>query len=158
MPHLPKDTQLDSWHRYFAMEANNRAWELAALSSRSDAESRELLDTAHASAYHWNQVGTELNRVRANYLLAEVHALLGMGDSALDLASAVKAYFIDKEIPDWERAFVLAIHAHSAAVAGNARLHASAYAEATRALEAIADPEDRRIVNLTFVQIPRPGD
>jgi len=29
MPHTPEDLEPDNWHRYFAMENNNRAWQLA---------------------------------------------------------------------------------------------------------------------------------
>jgi hypothetical protein len=31
-----------------------------------------MLDAAHASAWHWAKVGSELNRMRATLLLAEV--------------------------------------------------------------------------------------
>jgi hypothetical protein len=51
--------------------------------TRSAAEDQEMLNAAHASAWHWAGVGTELNRMRATMLLAEVHALLGLGQSAL---------------------------------------------------------------------------
>ena len=45
-----------------------------------------MLDVAHASAHHWAHAGDELNRMRAAMLVAEVHALLGMGPTALALA------------------------------------------------------------------------
>jgi hypothetical protein len=34
------------------------------------------------ATWHWAKVRTELNRMRATMLLAEVHALLGFGQSA----------------------------------------------------------------------------
>ncbi len=157
MPHLPTDTEPASWARYFAMAGNNRAWELAAKLERSEAEDREMLDAAHASAFHWNAVGTDLNRMRAAYLVAEVHALLGLGASALSLADEALGWFRDVDTPDWERAFLHTIHAHAAAAAGDTDAHASSYANALEALAAIADPEDRQIVEQTFVQVPRPA-
>jgi hypothetical protein len=39
MPHVPESTNPEDWHRYFAIENNNRAWELAAR-SRTEEEDR----------------------------------------------------------------------------------------------------------------------
>jgi len=156
MPHLPEDNDPNHWHRYFAIENNNRAWDLAAKAGRSADEAMEMLNAAHAAALHWSVVGTELNHMRARTLLAEVHALMGFGDSALALADQVRGYFLRRETNDWEVAFVHAIHAHAAAVAGASDLHVSSYAAARSAIDAIADEEDRRIVMQTFEQVPPP--
>jgi hypothetical protein len=153
MAHPSGDPQ--SWHRYFAIECNNRAWDLA-VRARTPEEDRELLNAAHASALHWQAAGTELNHMRARMLLAEVHALLGLGPSALDYAWEACDYFLSRETPDWEVAFMHAIYAHAAAVAGDEEGHRSAYAEAQRAIAAIADDQDRAIVLQTFNQVPAP--
>ncbi len=93
--------------RRSAAAANNRAWELS-VQTRSVAEDQEMLDAAHASAWHWAKVGTELNRMRATMLLAEVHALLGLGPSALAYAHEMRRYFLGIQASDWELAFVVA--------------------------------------------------
>ena len=157
MSNTPEDTNPDSWHRYFAIEANNRAWELAEKANRSPAEAAEMLDAAHTAALHWQKIGTDLHRQRANTLLAEVHALRGFGESALALAEEVRSFFLDRETDDWELAFVHAIHAHAAAVAGDSEGHRASYAAAETALNAIADEEDRAIVQRTFDQVPAPS-
>lgn len=155
MPHLPQDTDPGNWHRYFAMECNNRAWQLAT-QSRSAEEDLEMLNAAHASAFHWATMGAELNDMRAKTLLAEVHALLGLGASALKYADETKAWFLARETEDWEIAYAYVIHAHAAATAGASELHKDSYAQALIALEAIADEEDRKIVLQTFEQVPEP--
>ena len=87
------------------MHCNNRAWALS-VQSRTPMEDREMLDAAHTSAYHWAQAGTELNRMRATMLLAEVHALLGHGTTAMSLATEMRNYFLGRsDTPDWELAF-----------------------------------------------------
>jgi hypothetical protein len=53
-------------------------------------------------------------------------------------------------------AFTHAILAQAAHVASDAGLHASAYADAQTALQAIADPQDRAIVEETFALVPEP--
>ncbi len=155
MPHIPESTNPEDWHRYFAVENNNRAWELAAR-SRTEEEDREMLNSAHASALHWNVAGAELNHMRAKTLLAEVHALLGFGSSALAYVEEVREFFLNRDSADWEIAFLHTIHAHAAHVAGEFDLHGSAYAEAVRTIEAIVDEEDRKIVLSTFNLVEEP--
>ena len=149
------ETDARRWHERFAMACNNRAWELA-VQRRTASEDREMLDAAHASAWHWGRIGTELNRMRATMLLAEVHALLGMGPSALALAEEMRGYFVAHECADWELAFTHAIHAHAAHAAGRLAEYREAHGKAAAALHAIAGEEDRKIVAQTFDQIPRP--
>ncbi len=148
-------TEAQEWHRRSAMSCTNRAWALS-VQLRSAAEDREMLNVAHASAWHWSQVGNELNRMRATMLLAEVHALLGLGSSASAYAEEMRDYFLGRDTPDWEVAFTHAIYAHAAYSAGKSEEHRAAYLKALAALEAIADEEDRKIVSKTFSQVPAP--
>jgi hypothetical protein len=153
-PNTSSESQ--QWHRQIAMNCNNRAWALS-VQPRTPVEDREMLDAAHASAYHWAQVGTELNRMRATMLLAEVHALLGHGRTAQAFASVMHSYFLGRgDTPDWELAFTHAICAHCAYAAGDTEAHRTAYREAVAALGAIADEEDRQVVAQTFQHVPVP--
>lgn len=155
MPHIPQDTDPGNWHRYFAVECNNRSWQLA-MQSRTAEQDLEMLNAAHASAFHWATMGAKLNDMRAKTLLAEVHALLGLGASALKYAEESRSYFLARDTEDWEIAYAHVIHAHAAATAGASELHSDSYARALAALEAIADEEDRKIVLQTFEQVPAP--
>ena len=126
------------------------------MQTRSGAEDQEMLNVAHASAWHWGKVGTELNRMRAAMLLAEVHALLGLGTSALRYAEEIREYFLRVGAPDWETAFVHTIHAHAAFAAGEAAGHRTSYALAAAALGAVTNENERRNVASTFNQVPKP--
>ena len=152
----PENADASEWHRYFAKIANNRAWELS-VESRNAAEDREMLDAAHAAAWHWQIVGTELHWMRAKMLLAEVHAALGDGTMAVDYARDVHAYFLGKaDTPDWEVAFAHVVYAHAAHAAGDRAAHRSAHRQATAAIESIADADDRDIVLKSFRQVAAP--
>ena len=152
----PENTTPESWHRFFAATANNSAWALAERPAR-DVDLRELLNAAHASAWHWQAVGNELNRMRALMLLAQAHAVAGLGKTALAYADEMRSYFLAApKTPDWELAFVHAIHAHAASAAGSAEQHARSYAEAAKAVAAIVDAEDKEIVERTFRHVPAP--
>ncbi len=99
MPHVPTETEPDAWHRYFAIETNNRAWELAG-HERTGEEEQEMLHAAHASALHWAAIGTQLNVMRATMLLALVHALMDDGGRALTYADEMRSFFLQRGEPD----------------------------------------------------------
>jgi hypothetical protein len=123
----------------------------------SEADLRELLNVAHAAAWHWQAVGNELNHMRAVMLLAQAHAMAGLGATALAYADEMRSYFLAlQSTPDWELAFVHAIHAHAASAAGSAEQHADSYARAAKALEAIANEDDRHIVEQVYRHVPVP--
>ena len=156
MTDRPTDAEIEKWHRFFAIECNNQAWALADQTARSAADTVEMLDAAHAAALHWRRVGTELNAMRADMLLAHAHALARDGAFALDLARRVLDYFAHRDTPDWEIAFVHAVLANAAHASGETALHRTHHAEAERLGHAIADAEDRRIFFKTFANVPRP--
>jgi hypothetical protein len=70
-------------HKWFAVEFNNRAWDLAEKRDRTDAETAEMIQAAHASSIHWQAVGTPLNAQRAENLLATAYLKAGQPEPAL---------------------------------------------------------------------------
>lgn len=153
---FPKDTDPTNWHRFFGAEANNAAWALAELPA-IQVDRRELLDAAHAAAWHWRQAGTPLNDMRALMLLAQAHAQAGLGETAIAFADEMRAYFLSQaSTPDWEIAFTHVVHAHAAWSDRARDQHAASYAEAVKAIAAIADARDRDIVEQVFRHVPAP--
>lgn len=152
MPQIPEANEPKAWHQYFAMQANNRAWDLAIV-ERSESENEEMLDAAHTAAFHWNIIGTDLHKMRAKMLLAEVHALLNLTNTAVAIADEVKEYFLKQDCPDWELAFVHTIHAHAHCVADNQAIFEQSYQLAKQAIDHIQQDADRDIVMATFKQI-----
>jgi hypothetical protein len=155
MAKLPTDTEPANWHRYFAIDCNNRAWDLAA-KNRTPVEDAEMLNAAYASSYHWSAVGTELHSVRAKMLVARVQTLVGNGAVAVQLAGEMRAYFATHGAPDWEMAFAHAIYAHAAFVAGEREIHRAAYNDAIQALSVVASEQDRALIRETLDLVPAP--
>jgi hypothetical protein len=152
----PEDTKPESWHRFYGASANNAAWTLAEIPS-GEVNPRELLDAAHAASWHWQHVGTELNRMRALMLLALAHAQVGLGTTALAYAEECRAYFLaSPSTPDWEIAFTHVVHSYAASAAGAKESHARSYALGTDAMAAIADDGDRDVVQRVFRHVPTP--
>ena len=78
--------ELAKAHRWFAIELNNRAWELIESPARTADETAEMLSTAHASRYHWQQVGTLLNHLRGDALVATAYLAANKPELALSFA------------------------------------------------------------------------
>lgn len=157
MIETPEDQDPMAWHRYFAVEANNVCWDLTTNLDRTQVDNQRMLDAAHTAFFHWSACGSEQNVQRARMLLAEVHTLLGLGESALEYASEMHEFFLSTETPDWEVAFAHCILAHAAHVAADMATYNKSYGDAVAALAAISDPEDKKIVQLTFDLVPRPS-
>ena len=155
MTKLPENLLPESWHRFFAITANNAAWDMSE-SLEDVLNHTELLDAAHASAWHWRVAGTTINQMRSTMLLALIHARMDMGPSAWNYAESMKKYFTEiSETPDWEFAFVYAIHAWAALACGKLDEYKVSYHKASLCLDAIKDPEDRAVVLKTFSLIPK---
>jgi hypothetical protein len=155
MTKLPENLLPESWHRFFAITANNAAWDMSE-SLEDVLNHTELLDAAHASAWHWRVAGTTINQMRSTMLLALIHARMDMGPSAWNYAESMKKYFTEiSETPDWELAFVYAIHAWAALACGKLDEYKVSHHKASECLEAIKDPEDREVVLKTFSLIPK---
>lgn len=154
MSEQPTQELMDQWHRRFAVECNNRAWDLISKPDRTPADNRDMLYLAYASAFHWSKVGTPLHDARAEVTLAHVHALLGHGEMSLHYAQRCLAFFESNAGEDWDIAFAHAEVAHAAAAMGDAELHAKHYAAAKARGAAIKEDEDRRVFEEELARIP----
>jgi hypothetical protein len=133
-------------HRWFAIECNNQAWDFVEKADRTSEETQRMLHLAHAAALHWEAVGTNLNRQRAEGLLATAYVVAGdaaaavrHGERCLSLSVANEA----DETP-FDRATALACAAAAQALAGN---HSQAERLRTLAQVAAAKlPEEDREV------------
>jgi hypothetical protein len=152
----PTDADPAKWHRWFAIEANNRAWRLSESMARGEAEDAEMLDAAHASALHWGKVGTPLHAARGQMLLGHVHALLGHGAQAMKYARSAYDYVTSHDSPPWEVAFAHAVLANAGAAAKDKATHAAHYREARALGATLADEEERAIFEQTFRTVPAP--
>ncbi|MEX0886456.1 MAG: hypothetical protein WD009_08465 [Phycisphaeraceae bacterium] len=141
----PDQASIDRWHRWFAVECNNRGWDLVNQAWRTPAEDDEMLASAHAAALHWSNVGEPINDARAAGLLAAAHAQCGRGDEAMRWARRYLTHCQQYGCEDWDLAFAHAAVAGAAAALADTALHAEQHAQAQRAGETIAAPEQRAI-------------
>ncbi|CAN5131549.1 hypothetical protein BH09ACT13_BH09ACT13_10450 [soil metagenome] len=69
--------------RQYAVSLFNRTWDLLELSERTPEQIDEMIHIAHASCYHWGQVGAPANGARGEWQCARVYATLGQPEPAL---------------------------------------------------------------------------
>ncbi|TWT56703.1 hypothetical protein KOR42_00570 [Thalassoglobus neptunius] len=107
-------------HRWFAIECNNRAWDLVESESRSEEEREELLMTASSAAWHWKQIGKPLNNLRAQVLLATA-AIVADDESQArrSVANCLQLLTEIDDVPDFDLACTHAVSAASARMDGN---------------------------------------
>ena len=150
----PPPEETARWRRHFAVECNNRAWQLAEQVERSVGENEEMVHAAHAAALLWEGIGDETHRARGWLLLGHALGLAGHGAEGLGYARRSLEFFLARECPDWEIAFAHLAVASAARAAGEAALFQTERAEAARLGEAIADPEDREIFLASLRALP----
>lgn len=152
---LPDPELVAKMHNFFAVECNNRAWELTEQATRTEEESHEMRTAAHAAAFHWAKVGAPVNEVRARLLLAEVAAQDGDGEQALRLARHCCAFFEDEEGTEWDRAFGSLELAYAHAVCGHHEEVSSLLEKSAARGEQLAEKGDREFFTESFQRISK---
>lgn len=143
-------------HRALGAGLFNRAWDLLEAEQRTSAQEDELIDTAHASAWHWRQVGNAAHEARGQWLCSRVYAVLGLGESAVHHARRAVA-IVDaggEGLEDWDGAAAAEAMARSLAVRGDPAGSATWRSRAAAALERVADPEDREVIERDLATLP----
>ncbi|CRK55605.1 hypothetical protein [Alloactinosynnema sp. L-07] len=70
-------------HRELARTLFNSVWDLLDRTDRGPADDDRMIHMAHASRYHWGEVGTAQNLIRGEWQCARVYAVLGRSEPAL---------------------------------------------------------------------------
>src|SRR5258707_12904988 len=130
--------------RRLAAELFNGVWKLLEKQDRTVEDDDRMVHMAHASRYHWGQVGTDVNRSRGEWQCSRVYAVLGRAEPALHHARRDLEICQVNGIADWALAFAYESLARASAVAGDAE-RARAYTEQALAVD-IAEDEDRELL------------
>lgn len=139
-------------HRRLAVNLFNRTWELIDLGSggaaadasgRTPEQTDEMIHAAHASRWHWAQVGGPKEVAIGEWQCSHVHALAGHADAARYHALRNLKICREHGIGDFVLAFAHEALARAAAVAGDAGACAVHLAHAREAGEQIAEGDDR---------------
>ena len=146
-------------HRRLGKDLYNHTWTLLETADRTPEQVDEMIAATHASAYHWSKSGGTLaNDARGQWQIARVYSTLGRGEPAewharrcVALAEAAAAAGV---ADDWDLAAALETLARAQAVAGELAAARMSAGRAREALGAIADPEDRQLIEQDLASLP----
>ena len=131
------------WRRQTAIDLFNHVWKLIEKENRSVAENDEMVHAAHASRYHWGQVGTAVNLARGEWQISHVYAILNRPEAAAYHAQRCLDICTQNEIGDFDLAYAYEGMARALACAGDLS-GADKYRRLARAAgEHVAEQEDR---------------
>jgi hypothetical protein len=141
-------------HRRLAAELFNRVWSLLEQPDRDHAADDTMLHAAHASRYHWGEVGAPVNLARGEWQVSRVYAVLGRAEPALHHARRCLEICEAHGIGDFDLAFAYEALARASAVAGQDRERDQYVEVARQAGERIAEEDDRVIFFGDLATVP----
>jgi tetratricopeptide (TPR) repeat protein len=130
-------------HRKFAVDLFNLTWDLLDKEDRTLEEADAMIHAAHASRYHWGEIGTPLEFARGEWQISRVYAVLNHSQAALHHAQRCLDICRANEIGDLDLAFAYEALARAYAVAGDAAQSGEYIELAMRAAEQIEDAGNR---------------
>jgi DNA-binding transcriptional MerR regulator len=140
-------TALDpATHRQLGVDLYNSTWTLLEKAERTPLETDELIHRAHASRWHWGQVGEPVNLARGEWLCSRVYAVLGRGDPAIWHARRCIEINEANGNGDWDIASAYEAMARAQLVAGDRAAAAEWKARGVAALDGVAEKDDREVI------------
>ncbi|HEY3328593.1 MAG TPA: hypothetical protein VGK19_01105 [Capsulimonadaceae bacterium] len=143
-------------HKALAASLFNMTWTYIDKPDRTVDETDTMIHAAHASRYHWSQVESHqpYHMARGEWQISRVYAILPRPEGALAHAQRCLAICEGNGIGDFDIAYAHEAMARAYAAAGNVELFAKHYQLAGAFGEAIADDEDRELLNSDLVTGP----
>ena len=142
--------------RQLAVDLFNHVWARLEKPDRTSGEDEEMAHAAHASLYHWSQVGTPVNRARGEWQISRVYAVVGRAEPALHHARRCLEICGQHAIADFDLAFAHEALARAHAIAGDAEATYRHIELARQAATDISEADDRDLVLADLASIPTP--
>lgn len=141
---------IDEFHRKIAAESNNGIWPVLDKKRPSKTELAEALRMGYTSQFHWRKIGTLVNDVRAEYMIARIYCKMetvepALAHAELGLKLARKAKKEDPNWKDWDMPFIYEVLARAHGIAGNGEECAKFRDKAQKAINKLQGPQDRQI-------------
>lgn len=92
-------------HQQLAADLFNQSWDLLMKQDRSPEEENTLINQAHASLWHWRQIGQPINILRGEWMICHVYTLLEHPEAALYHANNILRLQDEIQPTDWDLAY-----------------------------------------------------
>jgi len=130
-------------HKKLGINLFNKVWGLIDNNNRSEEDTELMINAAHASLYHWMQVGEPVNFARGEWQVSRVYCLAGRSEPALHHAANSLRICLQNNIGDFDLAFAYEALARAYALAGNKQKTTENVALALTASGGIKKKEDK---------------
>jgi len=104
-------------HRKFAVNCFNLTWSLLDKKDRTKQENDKMVHAAHASRYHWGEIGTSVEFERGEWQISRVYSVLGRSEPALCHAKRCLDICKENNIGDFDIAFAYEAMARAHSIA-----------------------------------------
>lgn len=141
------DNGLRECHKEFAKSAFNLTWDLLDKQVRTAEDDARMIHAAHASRFHWGEIGTPLNWLRGEWQISRVYSVLGLPQPAIRHGQISLDLCLANGIGDFDLAFAYEALARAYALAGDAAQSHSYLKQAEQASEKIEDEGNREYVS-----------
>jgi hypothetical protein len=138
-----QDVKDAALHRRFAVDLFNLVWELLDQEDRTSEQDDRMIHAAHASRFHWGEIGTALEFARGDWQISRVYAVLNRPQAAIYHAHRCLMLCEAHQIGDFDLAFAYEALARAYAVANDPATSEEYIDLAEEAAEQIADEGDR---------------
>jgi DNA-binding transcriptional MerR regulator len=140
--------------RQLATDLFNLVWTLLEQPGRSTEDDDRMVHAAHASRYHWGQVGGPEQIAIGEWQCARVYSALGRAEPALHHARRCLAIVSAAEVPGWLVASAHEGLARALITGGNREEAQRERSAAHEVLKTVGDPEDRQVVEDDLASLP----
>ncbi len=141
-------------HRELAVQLFNRAWDLMEKDNRTAEETDEMIHAAHASRYHWSQVGLPVNLCRGEWQISRMYSVLERGEPCLYHALRGLEIALNNDIGDWDLGFAFESVARAFAICGDIGAAREWYAKAKAQANHVAESENRELLLSDLETVP----
>jgi DNA-binding transcriptional MerR regulator len=132
----------------------NHVWTLLETQDRTREQNDEMVHAAHASRYHWGEIGDAKNLAIGEWQCSRVYAVLGRGEPALHHARRCLEITEGHKAERWLLASAYEALARASAVAGDRAGAAEWKQKAQATMAEVEDADDRQIVEGDIATLP----
>ena len=133
------------FHRKMAVGLFNMVWDFLDKRERTQAEDDKMLHAAHASRFHWGEIGSPLEFERGEWQVSRVYSVLNRPGAAIYHAQRCLEICEENNFADFDIAFAYEAMARAYATTGNAT-ECEKYVElARKAGELIKGEGDKKV-------------
>lgn len=111
--------KIEKCNKYFGPTLFNQTWDLIDKGDKRTLQDElMMIHSAHASAWHWRQVGAPLNFARSEWQISRVYSILGRTKEAMYHAELSLELCTENGFGDFDLAFAYEALARASATAG----------------------------------------